>query len=202
MGRGDFERRVPSSLDPQGGRRNTTSGDPYTLPRWSYPFILVLLGIVLYIGALSSVLRIGVGVETVLFLVYLLLRSRRTRHQPPIPARVLPLFPGHLLLLLALSLLPAPPAVLAVLWMVVPLSSVTYDFVASWSRLGSRFTVSILSILYCIIWADLFILMERIVVLGRGLRGTWEIVTGVGFALLGVLWLFLGVFRHWKARGA
>ncbi len=201
MGSGDFGWRVPSALDPQGGRGRSRSIDPSTLPRWSYPLVLVLLGIILYIGALSTVVRIGVGVETALFLVYLLLRSRRTRHQPPIPARVLPLFPGHLLLLLALSLLPSPPAVLAVLWMVVPLSSVTYDFVASWSRLGSRFTLSILSILYCIIWADLFFLMERIIVLGRGLGGTWEIVTGVGFVLLGALWLFLGVIRHWKTRG-
>ena len=128
----DRGRGVPSPLEPQARPGGLAGGDPSTLPRWSYPLVLVLLGIILYIGSLPAVVRIGVGVETILFLTYLLLRSHRMRR--PSPARVLPLFPGHLLLLLALSLVPAPPASLSVMWMIVPLASVTYDFVASSSR--------------------------------------------------------------------
>jgi len=188
---------VPTGLPPVNVP-GLGSGDPTTLPRWSYPLVLVLLGIVLYVGSLPTVVRVGVGLETALFLTYLLLRPRRARRPPP--AKVLPLFPGHLLLLLALSLVPAAPVWLSVLWMVVPLASVTYDFVASLGLAGSEASLSILSLLYCIIWGDLLFLMERIIVLGRGLTGTWENVAGVGFGLFGVVWLLRGVWRHWRTK--
>ena len=45
------------------------------LPSWSYPLILVLLAIVLTVGGLSPLLQMGVGVVSVLFLVYMVVRS-------------------------------------------------------------------------------------------------------------------------------
>jgi hypothetical protein len=176
------------------------TADPSTLPRWSYPLVLVLLGIVLFVGAVPFALQLGVGVETALFLSYLFFRSRRGAPREPAPAKVLPLFPGHLLLLLALSLLPSPPPRLVMVWMLVPLLSVLYDLVASRGRLRSRRNLSILTILYCIIWADLFFLIERVIVLGRRIVGSGEIAIGVGFVLAGFLFVFLGVYRHWRTR--
>ena len=181
-----------------GGAESAPTSDPFTLPRWSFPLLLVLLGIVLFVGTLPLSLQLGVGVETALFVSYLFLRGRREAGRERAPAKVLPLFPGHLLLLLAISLLPSPPPRLVVVWMAVPLASVAYDLVASRRRLRTGRGLSILTFLYCIIWADLFFLMEQVIVLGRGITGSGKIATGAGFGLAGLLFVSLGAYRHWR----
>jgi hypothetical protein len=174
------------------------NADHSSLPVWSYPLLLVLLLLVLFVGRLPFALQAGVGVETVLFLVYLVVRSRRKPRTVRAPARLLPLFPGHLLLLLALSLVPAVGSDLVCLWMLVPGLSVLYDLLAPWAAHRPKTRVSLLTVLYCIIWADLFFLIERIIVLGRGLAGSGEIVVGAVFVLVGACFLFLGAYRHWR----
>jgi hypothetical protein len=170
-----------------------------SLPIWSYPFLLALLGIVLAVGHLSPPLQAGVALESLLFLAYLAFRSRREPRESHAVANLLPLFPGHLLLLFALSLLPETKTYIVLLWMILPAASLLYDLVAGWAGDWERARMSILATLYCIIWAALFILLERVIVLGRGLQGKDEIKLIVVFGMVGVIFLGLGVYRHWHA---
>lgn len=170
-----------------------------TVPTWSYPLILALLGLVLLVGDLSPGLQASVGAESLLFLGYLFLRSRRTGREGRTVAKLLPLFPGHLLLLFAISLLSTPKAGLIYLWMIVPAATAVYDLISFWSFLGGRVRMSISAGLYCIIWADLFFLLERVIALGRELSGGAEIVTAAMFGLVGTAFLFVGAYRHWRA---
>ncbi|MEA1871457.1 MAG: hypothetical protein U9N00_04625, partial [Candidatus Bipolaricaulota bacterium] len=142
-----------------------------SLPTWSYPLLLALLGIVLVVGHLSPPLQVGVAAESLLFLAYLAFRSRRESQESHAVANLLPLFPGHLLLLFALSFLPETQTYIVLLWMILPVVSVLYDVVAGLAGDWERARMSILAILYCIIWTALFILLERIIALGRGLQG-------------------------------
>jgi hypothetical protein len=170
-----------------------------SLPTWSYPLLLALLGIILAVGRLSPPLQAGVALESLLFLGYLAFRSRREPRKSHAVANLLPLFPGHLLLLFALSLLPETKTYTVLLWMILPAASVIYDVVAGWGGDWERTRMSILATLYCIIWAALFILLERVIVLGRGLQGRDEIKLIVVFGVVGVIFLGLGVYRHWHA---
>jgi hypothetical protein len=59
--------------------------------------------------------------------------------------------------------------------------------------------MSISMILYVILWADLFFLLERAVVLHRQLPGNREIMIAAAFGLAGALFLSMGIYRHWIA---
>ncbi len=170
-----------------------------SLPAWSYPLIIALLGIVVAVGQLSSPLQIAVSAETVLFIAYLLVRSRRDVSESRAVSHLLPLFPGHLLLLFALSIVAGGNVLLVGLWMIIPAASVLYDYVARSKGLGSAGQVSILAVLYCIIWADLFAVLERVVAIGRDLHGAGEIKLIAGFGILAVVFLTAGVYRHLHA---
>jgi hypothetical protein len=170
-----------------------------TLPAWSYPLVLVLLGIVIAVGHLPLSFQIGVAVETLLFIGYLVFRSRRALHESWAVANLLPLFPGHLLLLFALAVVDNPGTLLLVVWMAIPLASILYDTVASrrWTRIARQ--MSLLAGLYCIIWAALFVILERVIALGREIQGSGEIWLIVVFGFVGVVFLAAGVYRHWYA---
>jgi len=141
-------------------------------------------------------MQIAVSVETLLFIAYLVVR----RHKDVTPRRglssLLPLFPGHLLLLFALSIVPGQNTGLIGLWMVIPAASVLYDLVLSRKGLAVERQVSILVVLYCIIWTDVFALLERVVALGRGIQGHGEIKLIALFGVLAVIFLSAGVYRH------
>ena len=172
------------------------SADRSSLPVWTYPVVLALLGIVLFSGDLTGLFRIAVGVESLLVISYMLMRSVRPPSVSRAVARLLPLFPAHLLLLLAVTMLPGEAMGLVVLWMLIPLASVLYDLVASWRAVATRKAMSILSILYCIIWAVIFALLERVIVLGRGLSGGASLSVMVLLGLLGLGFISIGIYRH------
>ncbi len=167
-----------------------------TLPVWSYPLVLALLGIIIAVGHLSTALQIAVSVETILFMAYLVVRLHRDTKRTRAVSNLLPLFPGHLLLLFAISIVPGQNAGLVGLWMIIPVASILYDLVSlgEWGVIWKQ--VSILAVLYCIIWADLFALLERVVALGREMQGAREIKLIVVFGVLAVTFLSAGVYRH------
>ena len=169
-----------------------------TTPVWSIPLLLVLAGIVLFVGALPAILNGFVLFQTVVVCGYLIWRSRRTGETPKPVANVLPLFPAHLLLLLAIARLP-DPAFLGILWTLVPAVSLAYDAVTAKEPWGPRFRASILAGLYAILWADLFFLWERVIVLARGISGTEAILVAAAFGVAGTGFLSLGIYRHWRA---
>jgi len=169
------------------------------LPIWSFPLVLALLGLILCVGNFPAAFQIGIGVESLLYLGYVLWRTRRPSSHPSAVARLLPLFPGHLLLLFAVGLLPEPSPELAAVWMVIPAATMCYDALTEWRR-SRKVDWSILAGLYAIIWADLFYLLERVIALGRGLERNAEIPLAVVFGVLGAVFLSVGTYRHWRWR--
>jgi len=170
------------------------------LPIWSLPFILALASIAALVGNLAFEALVVIGIETLGVCAYLVVRGRgKPAAADRRPAsNLVSLFPGHLLLLLILALLEDPGS-LAWLWMLIPLATVAYDATARSARLSTRRRMSISMILYVILWADLFYLLERAIVLHRQLSGGREIMIAAAFGLAGVLFLSLGVYRHWIA---
>jgi hypothetical protein len=168
------------------------------LPIWSVPLLLVVLAVALLVGNLSTSAAVVAAVETLGYTAYLLWRGRGEREGAPAPvANVLALLPGHLLLLLAVSLVPRP-GLLAWLWSLLLPASIAYDVVTLWMRKGNART-SILATLYCIIWADLFVLLDRVIAIKRAFARTEEVIAASAFGLIAILFLAVGVFRHVRA---
>jgi hypothetical protein len=163
---------------------------------WSLPFLLVILGVVWLIGHLPA----GVlAAATALSLVYIATswHLSRDRADGPRPiANVAALFPGHLLLLLAVSLV-SDSALLGAVWCVLPVGTLAYALVTRRSELGGQ--RSILAGLYCIIWAVVFFLLERVIALGKGLSGSAETTAAVAFGVAGILFCGMGIYRHRRA---
>ena len=168
------------------------------LPVWSIPFLLALVGIVAWVGHLSPAVLLIVVLETLIFSGYMILQSRSEPSDRQPASNLLTLFPGHLLVLIIIALLDEPN-MLAWLWTLVPLSTLAYDVVGRSQKLSSVLRMSISMILYGILWADLFLLLERAVVLHRQISGSREIMIAAAFGIIGALFLSLGVYRHWIA---
>jgi hypothetical protein len=169
-----------------------------SLPVWSIPFLLVLMGISAFVGHLPAAAMAVAGGETVVVCIYILLRTRTPPSDRRPVSNVVSLFPGHLLVLLIVALL-ENPGMLAWLWTLIPVVTIAYDWVARAPQLPMKVRMSISMILYGILWADLFFLLERAVVLHRQLQGSSEIMIAAAFGLVGALFLSMGVYRHWIA---
>ncbi|MBE0634731.1 hypothetical protein IH601_01865 [Candidatus Bipolaricaulota bacterium] len=168
------------------------------LPVWSIPFLLALVGIAALVGHLSPIVLLVVGLETLIVSAYLIFRSRNEPSKQQPSSNLLTLFPGHLLVLIIISLLDHPN-MLAWLWTLVPSATLAYDAIGRSLKLSSVLRTSISMILYGILWADLFFLLERAVVLHRQLSGDRAIMIAAAFGGVGVLFISLGVYRHWIA---
>jgi len=166
-----------------------------TLPVWSIPFLLALVGIAAFVGRLGTAVLLVIGFETVLVSVYLILRVRGEPSNRQPVSNLLSLFPGNLLVLLIIALLDHPNT-LAWLWTIVPVATLAYDAFGRSEKPSSFVRMSISLILYGILWADLFFLLERAVVLHRQISGNREVMIAAGFGLVGALFFALGVYRH------
>ena len=173
-----------------------TSARP-PLPVWSIPLLLAMLGILLFIGHLSDVLRALAGAEVVFFCLYILWRSRHERARVPGMANLLSLFPGHLLLLFGISLIETPDG-LAAIWLVIPILSIAYEETGS-RMSGGWVRTSILIGAYAILWAVLFALLERLIAVGRALDPRAEIIAASAIGVFGFLFIALGIYRHVRA---
>ena len=165
------------------------------LPIWSISFLLALVGITAFIGHLSAVVLIVIGLETLIVSAYLVIQARGEPSDRQPTSQLLQLFPGHLLVLIIIALLDRPNT-LAWLWTLVPLTTLAYDAVGRSATFSSVVRMSISMILYGILWADLFFLLERAVVLHRQISGNGEIMIAAAFGLVGALFISLGVYRH------
>ena len=163
-----------------------------SLPIWTIPLLLAILGIVLLMGNFGTVAKVVVTVEALAYYAYLIVRARRAGEAPRPVSNLLALFPGHLLLLLAISSLEAPDG-LAYVWAIVPPATVLYDLISWRELLRVPIRTSISALLYAIIWADLFFLLERLIALTREWNETIIIVV---LGLVGCVFLGLGLYRH------
>jgi len=162
---------------------------------WTIPLTLALLGVVLLVGGLGLLPTVLAVLLTGIYVVYSFLRSRRRDEDRPI-SNLMALFPGHLLLLFAISTLDAPDT-LACLWAIIPAATIAYDWITRQTTLPTRRRVSILLGLYAILWADVIVLLERTIAVKRGLTRGEELLAAVAFGLAGSLFIGLGIYRHW-----
>jgi len=163
-----------------------------SLPVWTIPLLLAILGITLLVGNLGTAAKVVVTVEALTYCGYLIARARTAGEAPRPVSNLLALFPGHLLLLLAISSLEGPDG-LAYVWAIVPPATVLYDLISWRGLLRAPIRTSISAFLYAIIWADLFFLLERLIALTREWNETIIIVV---LSLVGCVFLGLGLYRH------
>ncbi len=163
-----------------------------TLPIWTIPLLLAILGVILLVGHFGTAPKILVSIEALVYCGYLIARARGADRGPRPVSNLLALFPGHLLLLLAISSLAAPDR-LGYVWAIVPPATVLYDLIAWRGPFRVPIRTSISAVLYAIIWADLFFLLERLIALTR----EWdERIIIVVLGLVGCAFLGLGLYRH------
>jgi hypothetical protein len=162
---------------------------------WAMPFALVLLVLALAFGHFALASAAVTATATVAALVYIALAARRPRARRPV-ADLLALLPGHLLLLFGLGMLDRPDA-LAFVWAALPLGSVVYDALSV--RRPFRGRTSILFGLYAILWLVVFFLLERLIVVRKGLSGHAEVGTAVAFGAVGLVFVVVGFLRHRRA---
>jgi hypothetical protein len=167
-----------------------------SVPAWTLPLTLALLGLVLALGGLAPLPNALAVAGTLGCVVYSFAVSRREAEGIKPPSNLLALVPGHLLLLFAISTLDAPDT-LASLWAILPAVTIGYDALARQATTSVRRRVSILIGLYAILWADVIVLLERTIALKRGLTKGVEIPIAVALGLAGGLFIGLGVYRHW-----
>ncbi len=166
------------------------------LPLWMMPFALALLAIALLFGRFSPAAAGVAAAATLAALVYSALGSRFRQGGGRPAANLLPLLPGHLLLLFGLGTLARPDA-LAFLWTVLPVGSVVYDWVGTRPAFAGR--TSILTGLYAILWLVVFFLLERLIAEGKALSGHAEVVAAMVFGAAGVVFVVTGAARHRRA---
>ena len=167
------------------------------LQPWTFPFLLALTGVIIYVGSLSVTISLAICAEVVGLLVYVAASRRRVAGSAP-PSNLLSLLPGHLLLLLCLCLVTPGGSPWVYLWLPVPVLTVAYDAVFRW-RVSRRCAMSISLGAYAILWASLVTLLERIIVLGRGLEGYAESAIAAVLGVAGAAFIALGVYRHRRA---
>lgn len=167
------------------------------LPAWSYPLLLALAGIVILVGRLSAHVAAIVACEVLVSLGYLIATRAHVPRTKPV-SNLIALLPGHLLLLLALTLVVDRGGDYVYLWIALPVVTLAYDASFRWSPRGVL-ALSIPVTLYAILWASLITLLERIVVLARGLGGQSEFVIAAILGVAGVGFIALGIYRHWRS---
>ncbi len=166
------------------------------LPVWTLPFVLVLLGVALVVGHFSPVVQAALGAATLCAVAYSSLALRLRRGDGRRVSNLLSLLPGHLLLLFGLGTL-SHPDTFGVVWCVLPIGSVVYDWVSALGPFRGR--TSILAGVYAIIWLAVFFLLERFIVVGKGIAGHAAIVTAVAFGAISVVFVVTGTMRHRRA---
>jgi hypothetical protein len=163
---------------------------------WSIPVLLVLQGIVWLVGGFSPSVLAAATALTLIYVVYFWMKGRSLHTGPKPIANVVALYPGHLLLLIALSLVPAS-SLLGAVWCALPVATMAYDVATRRPNLVGR--RSILAGLYCIIWAVVFFLLEQAIVLGKDLSGSREITAAIAVGAIGILFCGTGIYRHRRA---
>ncbi|MBN1859811.1 hypothetical protein JW848_11505 [Candidatus Bipolaricaulota bacterium] len=167
------------------------------LAPWTYPLIVALAAIVLFVNSAPLVWSLFVGLGCLAWLVYAWRTNRRTDCPKPL-AGLIALLPGHLLLLFAILFTAGADRWLMIVWLLVIPWTIVYDAVGR-SAYGWRGRTSISAGSYAIIWSALLFLLERAIVVGRELEGSAGAVIAACFAVFGCGFVFVGIQRHRRA---
>jgi hypothetical protein len=162
---------------------------------------IALGALVLAVGGFSLEGRIAVGATVVLFLGYKVFREHQGFRFELVKENLLHLFPGHLLLLLALALqdnFSADSLILLIVWIGVVAATVLLDWAAN-ALGGERWGV--LASLYCLVFGGIFYLIREILVRSDKVAIQSDVVSMI-VGIVGAIYLALAVYRFYKVRPA
>ena len=167
------------------------------LAMWTYPLIAALLAVVLLVNRVPLAWSLLVTAGSLCWLLYAWWSDRQTDGPKPL-AGLITLLPGHLLLLFAVLFTAGADLALMIVWLLVIPWTIIYD-AAGRSTYGWKGRTSISAGSYAIIWAALLFLLERVIVVGRGLEGSVAAVLAACFAVFGCGFIYVGIQRHRRA---
>jgi len=155
--------------------------------------IMAVIGILCLIFSNFTTLPLTIiTVATLTGLVYLLWYRERTTDNPY--PTMIGLIPGHYLLLLAFYLTGTPGVFLLVLWGLLILSTLGYDYT---TNTGDNTTKGKLTkiFLYCIIWGVIVVLFQELLIYGLELKELGILSIRLGISIAGSIWIAIGVLR-------
>lgn len=155
--------------------------------------------IVLLIGLFAVVLTGFASLPTVFvvvtsLLVFLYLIWFRLRYLEEPGDTMIGFIPGHYLLLFAFILQGHVKLLILSLWSLLVLGTLGYDFVIN-TEVNLVSTKLTTMFLYCIIWCIIIFLFQRVLIKGFELVSLAAIVTRLGLAIGGLIWIGIGLFR-------
>ncbi|MFB6214818.1 MAG: hypothetical protein ABEI54_03010, partial [Candidatus Bipolaricaulia bacterium] len=132
-------------------------------------------------------------VVTSLFVFFYLIWFRRKYLEEPADTMI-GFIPGHYLLLFAFILQGSTQLVVLSLWSLLVLGTLGYDFATNAEVKLVPAKLTSMS-LYCIIWCIIIFLFQRILIEGLELVSMAAIITRLGLAIGGLIWIGIGLFR-------
>lgn len=161
---------------------------------------MLLGGLIVALGRFSLFERVGSALVVAVAVGYLVHRDRRGFRREFVRGNLLYLLPGHLALLLGLSVLVAGyRPYLWWAWLVLVLGTLAFDAVAhsGWSFAAQKRAVMVL---YALVWADAFFLIQRLIALGGKLDGAGLQTLSAALAVFGVAYIGLALYRFNKLQ--
>lgn len=155
--------------------------------------------IVLLIGLMALVLSDFAALPTIFLVatslvVFFYLIWFRSNYLDEPGDTMIGFIPGHYLLLFAFILRDTTQLIILLLWSLLVLGTLGYDFAAN-SEVKLVSTKLTTMFLYCIIWCIIVFLFQRLIINGLELVNTAALMTRLGLAVAGLIWIGIGLFR-------
>ncbi|MBS3736124.1 MAG: hypothetical protein V5A87_03165 [Candidatus Bipolaricaulota bacterium] len=155
--------------------------------------IVLLVGLMAVVLADFAALPTIFLVATSLLVFFYLILFRRGYLEDPADTMI-GFIPGHYLLLFAFILQGSVKLIVLSLWSLLVIGTLGYDFAtnAEVKLVSAKLTTMFL---YCIIWCIIIFLFQRILIEGLELVSLAAIITRLGLAIGGLIWIGIGLFR-------
>jgi len=155
--------------------------------------IVLLIGLLtLVLADFSPPVTVSVIAASVMVFFYLIWFRRSTLEEPE--DTMIGFIPGHYLLLFAFVLRGENEIITLSAWFFLILGTLGYDLATNWEVKGDFMKLTTM-FLYCIIWCIIIFLFQRLLINGLALVDLAAILTRLGLAVGGLIWIGIGLFR-------
>jgi len=159
---------------------------------------IALGALVLALGSFSLAERVILGATILIFLGYKIVREQRGFRFELVKGNMLPLFPGHLLLLLGLTTMKSYTTELLGIWIAIVALTIGLDLFAN---LFGVERWALLAGIYCLIVGGVFYLIRELFVRSEKFSEQSAVISLV-IGIVGGLYLALAVYRFYRLRPA
>jgi len=168
---------------------------------WSNVLIVAVWVLIVFVGQPPLWVNVGTAALVVVVVSYLGYRQRRGFSNEFVRGNLLYLFPGHMLLLLGLSLTHAFRSRWWWAWLALVVSSLMFDAVAHrpWP-FGTRKRAAMA--LYVVVWGAIFYLFHELVYFGGRFQAAGLNTFSVMLTLFGLAYIGLAVYRFTRLQPA